>query len=181
MRFDICELRESDREWVRQFLQAHWGGTGIVSRGRLHDADRLPGFLAVREAQPVGLLLYRIDGDQLEVVSLNSLAERHGIGTALLAAARAAARTAHCRRLWLITTNDNTPAIEFYKRRGLAVAAVHRGAVELARRLKPQIPERGIGGIPIRDEVELALPIEPAGSHRRDNAGKHHPSTGTAA
>ncbi len=163
MRFDIRELFESDRKWVRQFLQSHWGGTGIVSRGRLHHADRLPGFLAVREGEPVGLLTFRIDGDQLEVVTLNSLAERQGIGTSLLAAAQASARAAHCRRLWLITTNDNVPAIEFYTRRGFAVAAVHRGAVEVSRQLKPQIPERGIGGVPIRDEIELALSIELGG------------------
>ena len=162
MRFEIRKLGASDRAWVSQFLQAHWGATVVVSRGHLHHADRLPGFLAVCNDVPVGLLTFHIDGDQLEVVTLNSLIERRGIGTALLAAAQAAARAAHCRRLWLITTNDNVPAIEFYQRRGLVVAAIYRGALEVSRRLKPQIPEYGIGGVPIRDEVELALPIEPA-------------------
>ena len=162
MCFVIRELCASDREWVGHLLQEHWGATVVVSRGRLHHADRLPGFLAVCNDMPVGLLTFHIDGDQLEVVTLNSLAERRGIGTALLAAARAAARTAHCQRLWLITTNDNVPAIEFYQRRGLVVAAIHRGAMEVSRCLKPQIPECGIGGVPIRDEIELALPIEPA-------------------
>jgi ribosomal protein S18 acetylase RimI-like enzyme len=162
MYFEIRELYETDGERVRQFLKEHWGVTVVVSRGRLHHADRLPGFLALCDGRPVGLLTFRIDEDQLEVVTLNSLAERQGIGTALLAAAQAAARAAYCRRLWLITTNDNVPAIEFYQRRGLVVAAVHRGAVEVSRQLKPQIPERGIGGVPIRNEIELALPIEPA-------------------
>ena len=164
MRFDIRQLDASDREWVRRFLVDHWGGTVIVSRRRLHHADHLLGFLAVRAGVPVGLLTFHIDGDQLEVVTLNSLEERRGIGTALLAAAQAAARTAHCRRLWLITTNDNVPAIEFYQRRGLAVVAVHHGAIAVSRQLKPQIPERGRGGVPIRDEIELALPVEPADS-----------------
>jgi ribosomal protein S18 acetylase RimI-like enzyme len=162
MRFDIHRLDESDREWLRRFLEDHWGGTVIVSRGRLYHADQLLGFLTVRAGVPVGLLTFHIDGDQLEVATLNSLEERHGIGTALLQAAQAAARAAHRRRLWLITTNDNMPAIEFYQRRGLVVAAIHAGAVEVSRTLKPQIPERGIGGVPIRDEIELALSIEPA-------------------
>jgi GNAT superfamily N-acetyltransferase len=86
----------------------------VVSRGRLHHADWLPGFLAIRDGVPVGLLTWHIDGDQLEVVTLNSLEERQGIGTAWLRAAQEAARTAHCRRLWLITTNDHVPALEFY-------------------------------------------------------------------
>jgi ribosomal protein S18 acetylase RimI-like enzyme len=162
MSFEIRALCEADRAWVRQLLQEHWGATVVVSRGRLHHADRLPGFLAVCDGVPVGLLTWHIDGDQLEVVTLNSLKERQGIGTALLYAAQEAARTAHCRRLWLITTNDNVPAIEFYKRRGLVVTAIHQGAIDVSRQLKPQIPERGIGGVPIHDEIEFALPIEPA-------------------
>jgi hypothetical protein len=52
--------------------------------------------------------------------------------------------------------------MEFYQRRGLEVAAIHRGAVEVSRQLKPQIPRHGIGGVPIRDEIELALSIAPA-------------------
>jgi ribosomal protein S18 acetylase RimI-like enzyme len=162
MSFEIRALAESDREWVHQLLQAHWGATVVVSRGRLHHADRLPGFIALRNGVSVGLLTFHIDGDQLEVVTLNSLEERQGIGTALLQAAQEAARAARCRRLWLITTNDNVRAREFYTRRGLAVAAIHRGAIDAARKLKPQIPQRGIGGVPIRDEIEFTLPIAPA-------------------
>jgi GNAT superfamily N-acetyltransferase len=161
MHFEIRELGEADRDWIRRFLTEHWGATVVVSRGRLHHADRLPGFLATRHGLPVGLLTYCLDGDQLEVVTLNSSVERQGVGTALLAAARAAAGAAHCRRLWLITTNDNVPAMTFYTHRGLAVAATHRGAMEVSRRLKPEIPDRGIGGIPILDEIEFAQPVEP--------------------
>ena len=64
-----------------------------------------------------------------------------------------------CRRLWLITTNDNVPAIEFYKRRGLRLAAVHHGAIAESRKLKPEIPLFGVGGRAIEDEVEFELPL----------------------
>jgi ribosomal protein S18 acetylase RimI-like enzyme len=162
MDVEIRELCESDREWVGQFLCEHWGGSIVVSRGRLHQAEYLPGFLAIRNGVPVGLLTFHIDEDQLEVVTLDSMEEHQGIGTALLVAARGAAGMARCRRLWLITTNDNVPAIEFYKRRGLVITAVHHDALDISRKLKPQIPERGLGGIPIRDEIELELTIDPA-------------------
>jgi hypothetical protein len=39
--------------------------------------------------------------------------------------------------------------------------AVHSGAVEASRRLKPEIPEVGYFGIPIRDELELELSFDP--------------------
>jgi GNAT superfamily N-acetyltransferase len=160
MSFGIRELHDHDRDWVRHVLQAHWGATAIVSRRHVHHADQLPGFLAVREGVPLGLLTFHIAGDQCEVVTLNALVERQGIGTALLQAVQRAARAAHCRRLWLITTNDNVPAIAFYQRRGLMIAAIHYGAVDVARRLKPTIPQIGRGGVPVHDEIEFELSLE---------------------
>jgi chloramphenicol 3-O-phosphotransferase len=64
-----------------------------------------------------------------------------------------------CRRLWLITTNDNTLAQRFYENRGFAVKAVHKDAIAGSRKLKPELPEKGFAGIPIRDEIELELQI----------------------
>lgn len=54
--------------------------------------------------------------------------------------------------------NDNTHALRFYQRRGFALVAVHRNAVDKARReLKPELPLVGIDGIPMRDEIELEM------------------------
>ena len=61
------------------------------------------------------------------------------------------------RRLWLITTNDNTPAIEFYKKRGFAIAAVHKDTIEESHKLKPEILEIGVDGIPITDKIEMEM------------------------
>ena len=82
-----------------------------------------------------------------------------GIGTALLEAVKAVARQSQCRRVWLITTNDNLNALRFYQKRGFALVKIQRNAVEVARQLKP-IPLIGANGIPIRDEIELELRLE---------------------
>jgi ribosomal protein S18 acetylase RimI-like enzyme len=161
MRFEIRPLRDADRDWARGVLEEHWGGVESVSRGRVHRADRLPGFVAFGDKGPVGLLSYHIEGDQCEVVTLDALEEGQGVGTALLEAALGAAREAGCRRLWLVTTNDNTPAIAFYRGRGLSIVAIHRGAMEESRRLKPTIPLTGVGGLPIRDEIEMEIVLAP--------------------
>jgi RimJ/RimL family protein N-acetyltransferase len=68
-----------------------------------------------------------------------------------------AAHQAGCRRLWLITTNDNTAALRFYQRRGFTLAAIHCDAVSRSRQIKPEIPLIGNDGIPIRDEIELEM------------------------
>jgi ribosomal protein S18 acetylase RimI-like enzyme len=147
----------NDLPWVARVLEEHWHSTQIVTRGRTHEADRLPGFAAELEGQPVGLVTYQITGDQCELVSLNSLRASIGIGSALLQTAQQAARAAGCRRLWLITTNDNLAALRFYQKQGWRLVAIHRDAVDESRRLKPEIPLSGIDGIPLHDEIELEL------------------------
>jgi N-acetylglutamate synthase-like GNAT family acetyltransferase len=76
-------------------------------------------------------------------------------GTALLRAIETAALEAGARRLWLITTNDNTRAMQFYQRRGFDLVAFHRDAVTRTRAaLKPSIPLE-VEGIAVRHELEL--------------------------
>ena len=62
-----------------------------------------------------------------------------------------------CRRLSVVTTNDNVRALGFYQRRGFILSAFRKGAIEKSRRIKPEIPELCCDYIPIRDELELVL------------------------
>ena len=155
--FQIRPLTEADRSWMARFLIEHWASTRVVSRGRVHQADCLPGFVAESNGQIVGLVTYCIEGEACEVVSLDSLREGVGIGSALLDAVRVEGRKAGCRRTWLITTNDNLRAIGFYLKRGWQLISVHRNALDESRRLKPEIPLVGMDGIPLRDEIEFEI------------------------
>jgi ribosomal protein S18 acetylase RimI-like enzyme len=157
---DVREIQAADRDWVRSFLGRHFGSTKVVSRGVMQKADDLPGFIALLRGEPSALLTYCVRNGELEVVSLHAAVAGRGLGSHLLAAARDRARDLQCRRLWLITTNDNEPAIAFYSRRGMHLAAVHRGAIAESRKLKPEISHFGIGGRPIEDEVEFELLLE---------------------
>jgi ribosomal protein S18 acetylase RimI-like enzyme len=157
MQLQIRPITKTDQVWVVALLQKYWGSTQVVSRGQLHQADRLPGFVTVLWGQNVGLVTYHIVGRQCELVTINSLVERQGVGTALIEAVRAEAARADCIRLWLITTNDNLAALRFYQKRGFKLVQVHPNAIERSRQLKPDIPLVGEYGIPIRDEIELEL------------------------
>ncbi len=149
----LVRLRAADRAWVEAFIAREWGAPEVVARGVVYRPAELDGFKAVSEGQTVGLVTLHVEGDACEVVTLNSLLP--GAGAALLQAAERYARARGCTRLRLVTTNDNLEAVRWYQRRGLRIAAVYPGAVEAARRLKPQIPPTGAHGIPIRDEIEL--------------------------
>lgn len=146
-----------DRATVVSLLTGFWGSPVVVAHGVRYDACELPALIAWLDGGPVGLLTYVIAADGLEVVTLDAVVPRAGVGTALLTAAVATARSAGADRLWLITTNDNLDALRFYQRRGLRLVGVTPGAVDDARRLKPSIPLIGDHGIALHDELILEL------------------------
>jgi GNAT superfamily N-acetyltransferase len=125
----------------------------------MHDASRLPALVATQGDDIVGLATFRIAHAECELVTLDALHRGQGIGSALLARVSEKATEHGCRRLWLVTTNDNLDAIRFYQGRGMRLAALHRGAVDAARRIKPAIPLTGDYGIPLHDELEFELEL----------------------
>lgn len=153
-------IAPEDRPWVIQFITEHWGAEMVVSRGVVYHPQDLPGFVAIQEGEKVGLVTYNIEGESCEVVTINSTQPFSGVGTALIEAVRDIAIKARCERLWLITTNDNLNALRFYQRRGFVLVAVHRNALDVSRKLKPEIPLIGDDGIPLRDEIELEMMLD---------------------
>jgi N-acetylglutamate synthase-like GNAT family acetyltransferase len=164
-----------DRAAVDAIHDTTWGGPVVVGHGVAYDLRTLPTLVAVDAAGSVlGALAYHVGGDVLEVVSVASSGEGGGggggVGAALLTAAADEARGQGLRRLWLITTNDNLPALRFYQRRGMRITAVSPGAVDEARRRKPDIPVTGNEGVELHDELTLELRLdgldEPAAAGR---------------
>lgn len=159
--FAIRPVAPADRDRIAALVCDHWGASTVVVHGTVYAPADLPGFVALVGDEIAGLVTYHMADGACEVVTLDSLREGQGIGTALLEAVAQVARQAGCQRVWLITTNDNLPALGFYQRRGFRLVAVHPGAVDAARALKPQIPLTGHANIPIHDELELALEFTP--------------------
>ena len=156
----IQPLNTADREWVSQFMLEHWGSNKVVSRGLVYYPQDLPGFVALHESEKVGLVTYNITGASCEIVTIDSIRPSSGVGSALIEAVRDIAINSGCKRLWLITTNDNMNALRFYQKRGFVLVAVHRNALEVSRRLKPEISLIGNDGIPLRDEIELEMILD---------------------
>ena len=151
----VRSIQASDRNWVESFVKSHWGSEIVVAKGRVLRPVELDGFVGFNGKNPVGLLTYRIEGPDCEIVTIDSNAQGEGIGTALIDAVRERAKLKGCRRLWLITTNDNLNALGFYQKRGFRLVAIYANAMEASRKLKPQISMKAPNGIPIRDELEL--------------------------
>ena len=154
---EVRQLSENDQAWARRVEADSWGEPVVARLGELVDPTELPSFVAFLDGERAGLVSYAVRGDECEVVSIRSLREGRGVGRALLDAVRDTAAESGCRRLWLVTTNNNVRALELYQRWGMDIVAFHRHAVSEARRLKPSIPERDAKGIPIAHELELEL------------------------
>jgi GNAT superfamily N-acetyltransferase len=146
----------SDGEDVERFLEQQ-GSLRVARLGVLdHPLDH-PALLAEDETgELAGVLTYRVSGREWEILTLHATRRWAGVGTALVESLERLAAGQGCRRLWVLTTNDNVDALRFYQRRGFRLTALNPGAVDGARAtLKPEIPREGAYGIPLRDELVL--------------------------
>lgn len=156
----VRRVESDDRPWLTEVISGGFASTRVVSRGKVHeDASLLDGFVVENDGRPVGCALWEeLDGDA-ELVVIITTYRGAGAGGALLDAVVEYARAHDWSRLWLVTTNDNTDAIRLYQRAGWEWVAWHRDSVTDARPLKPELPETGAHGIPIRHEIELEFPL----------------------
>jgi ribosomal protein S18 acetylase RimI-like enzyme len=137
----------------------HWGGEEMITRGNIYRPEQLEGFVIEDGDQWIGLLTFLIKDGECEITSLDSLREGMGAGSRLIDQAVDESRSRGCKRLFLITTNDNLNALGFYQKRGFEIVAVYRGAVNESRKIKPGIPLVGYNNIPLRDEIELEIKV----------------------
>jgi len=146
------------REKVNDHIKKEWGFP-IVTKGHIIDVLHLPGFVTVDNNELTGAILYQIKHDECEIVVLFSLKANTGVGSSLINAVIKTAKAQMCKRIWLITTNDNTPAIRYYQKRGFSLVAVHVNAFKVTQKIK-NIGEDvilGIDDIPILHEVEFEI------------------------
>lgn len=167
--FYIRPITAEDRLWVKTVLANLWGSEKIVYAEKVFDASSLQGFIAEKDNRRVGLLTYNyinqheksFQHDKLicQIISLNALTPGQGIGSALIEGVVQEAKKQQCKKIMVITTNDNLNALKFYQKRGFVLSHLYPNAVEKSRKIKPEIPEIGEDGIPLRDELALELSI----------------------
>lgn len=152
---NVVAINEISKEQVIAFFKEHWGSPQMVISTGIYDCSTLEGFAVLKEEKIIGLITYVIQNGECEIISLDSVEEGKGIGSALVQEVERLALKEKCKVLKLVTTNDNLLALKFYQKRGFLLSQIFNNAVEKARKLKPEIPYIGNDGIPIRDEIEL--------------------------
>jgi N-acetylglutamate synthase-like GNAT family acetyltransferase len=157
--FTYRKIEQSDRLWIDSFIKEHWGSNLVVVHSDSYYPSQLDGFIAILDDKKVGLITYQIEVSKCEVITLNSIIENCGVGTALMRLVENEAKVKDCKEIWLITTNDNLQAIGFYQKIGYQLVNIFPNAVEESRKLKPEIQLIAKNRIPIRDELKFSLVI----------------------
>ena len=137
MDIDVRAIDEADRPWIRDLLASTWGLPVVTPTGSYEEPERLAGCVVGERA---GVVLWDDDEGGRQVVALEAVHRRAGIGQALMAAARDAAWHAGVDRLWLITTDDNPTGLAFYPAIGMAEVRRLPGFIEVTRAAKPDLP-----------------------------------------
>ena len=155
----VREAGDDDRQWGLQVVTDEWHSPLIERADEFIDVSNLPWLVAEIDGDRVGLATLLFGPDFLEIITIKSLVEGKGVGSALIANALSKAQDLGLRDLRLFTTNDNLDALGFYQKRGFRIHAIHKGSMTRARILKPSIPLVGHYGIKICDEIELRIQL----------------------
>lgn len=152
---NIEEINKENKGEVIWFFKEHWGSSEMVISSGIYQCENLDGFIYEENDQIIGLVTYVIKRDEIEIISLDSIQEGKGIGTALIEKIENLAKQKQIKIVRLVTTNDNLNALRFYQKRGYRITSIIPNAVNEARKIKPSIPLIGTDGIPLNDELEL--------------------------
>lgn len=154
---ELQKIDQGNRERINDFMIRHWFTLQMVVHGKSIDLGKAEGWYVCDDSEIIGLVTYRISGNEMEILSLDSPRENKGTGTALLRQALSDARNSGLTRVRLITTNDNLHALRYFQKRGFDIVRFYHNALDDARKIKPEIPLIGMGGIPLKHEIELEL------------------------
>jgi GNAT superfamily N-acetyltransferase len=102
----VRPVGDGDRPMIAWLMLELWGSALQVVHQTLYRPAELPGLIAERGGRVAGLLTFQTDRGVLEVVTLNALERRAGVGTLLMDAVAAEARQRRCQEIRLTTTND---------------------------------------------------------------------------
>ena len=154
---DQERIKSTNRNLITAFIEQHWYTTTMILRGKEIDMTKAEGFFFRKGEKIIGLITYIIHDSILEITSLDSMLENQGIGSKLIEAVICEAKEQGVQKIVTITTNDNINAIRFYQKRGFDMAHLFHNALDISRKLKPEIPLIGENSIPLRHEIEFEL------------------------
>jgi ribosomal protein S18 acetylase RimI-like enzyme len=146
-------FQAKDKEKIREFVQRFWGEQEQLAFDRRFMVTELPTYFAEKGKEIVGFVSFAEIDDAIIIVALGVLPEfqNAGVGRSLVEEVEVKARRTGNQKLLVSTSNDDLPALAFYQSLGFQIYEVKPDVIAE----KHGKILRGIGGLPVRDEIRL--------------------------
>jgi ribosomal protein S18 acetylase RimI-like enzyme len=142
-----------DQKKIKELAQLFWGEQEQLTFDKVFRVAELPAFVAKVGKEVAGFVSFAGMRNDLIVVALGILPEYQGfgIGSSLIAKVEGEARRLRSKRILVSTSNDDLPALAFYQSLGFQIYEVKPNVIAE----KHGGVMRGIGNLPVRDELRL--------------------------
>jgi ribosomal protein S18 acetylase RimI-like enzyme len=146
-------VSNKDKETVKELVKRFWGEEEQLTFNRKFLVAELPTYLAKTRKNVVGFISFTTLSDDTIIVALGILPryQNAGIGRSLIEKVEAEAKKLGKKRLLVSTSNDDLPALALYQSLGFQIFEVKPNVIAE----KHGKVLKGIGGLPIRDELRL--------------------------
>jgi ribosomal protein S18 acetylase RimI-like enzyme len=144
---------DKEREKVREFVKRFWGEEEQLTFDRKFVVAELSTYIAKVQNGIIGFASFTEENDAIIIAALGMLPKYQGfgVGRSLVEKVEAEAKRLRKRKLLVSTSNDDLPALAFYQSLGFQIFEVKPNVIAE----KHGMVLKGIGGLPIRDELRL--------------------------
>lgn len=144
---------KAERERIRELVIEYWGEERQSMFNKEYNVARLPAYYVRVKTDFAGFIAYTEIGNSILIVALAVLPnyQNAGIGKKLIQRVKEEAVKKKRDILLVSTSNDNLPALAFYQTLGFQIFEIETDAI--AR--KHEKIQKGIGDLPIRDELRM--------------------------
>ena len=146
-------IAEEEKETIRKMVKRFWREPEQLTFDKKFVVAELPAYVAKSENSIIGFISYAETENATLIVALGVLPKHQdtGVGRSLVEKVEAEARKTQKNRLLVSTSNDDLPALAFYQSLGFQIYEVKPNVIAE----KHGTVLKGIGGLPIRDELRL--------------------------
>jgi ribosomal protein S18 acetylase RimI-like enzyme len=146
-------VSQKEKEIIRTLVRRFWGEPEQLTFDRKFVVAELPAHLAKSGSIIIGFASFAEANDAIIIVALGVLPQYQnaGVGKSLIDRVEAEARALQKKKLLVSTSNDDLPALAFYQSLGFQIYEVKPNVIAQ----KHGKILKGIGGLPVRDELRL--------------------------
>ena len=142
-----------ERERIRELVKRFWGEEEQLTFDSKFFVATLPAYVAKARDRIIGFISFAEKDKNIMVVALGVLPKYQGsgVGKSLIEKVEMEANRTRKNKMLVSTSNDDLPALAFYQSIGFQIFEVKANVIAE----KHGSVLKGIGGLPVRDEIRL--------------------------